>query len=74
MQRDYDSVCFLQAESKRSENVESNSEPPLEFKYYDKDEVDKQVQLWIEEDKKYPWKDAPPKVKVIIANQQIYTI
>ncbi|CAL9216076.1 unnamed protein product [Arabidopsis halleri] len=51
------------AESKRSENVESNSEPPLEFKYYDKDEVDKQVQLWIEEDKKYPWKDAPPKVK-----------
>ncbi|EFH69560.1 hypothetical protein ARALYDRAFT_889909 [Arabidopsis lyrata subsp. lyrata] len=52
------------AESKRSENVESNSEPPLEFKYYDKDEVDKQVQLWIEEDKKYPWKDAPPKVKV----------
>lgn len=33
--------------------------------------MDKQVQLWIEEDKKYPWKDAPPKVKVIIANQQI---
>ncbi|EOA39372.1 hypothetical protein CARUB_v10012439mg, partial [Capsella rubella] len=51
-------------QSKRSENVESNSEPPLEFKYYDRDEVDKQVQLWIDEDKKHPWVNPPPKVKV----------
>ncbi|CAA7036048.1 unnamed protein product [Microthlaspi erraticum] len=51
------------AESKRSENGKSNSEPPKDdFKYYDIAEVKRQIELWMAAEKKHPWYDAPPKV------------
>lgn len=60
-------VC-LQAESKRSENVESNSESKKDTNkreaYYDKAEAKKQGKLWRDAEKKKPWYDAPAKVKV----------
>jgi len=36
-------------------------------KYYDEDEWERQDKLWTAAEKKHPWKDAPPKVKVVIA-------
>ncbi|XP_010477663.1 PREDICTED: uncharacterized protein LOC104756732 isoform X1 [Camelina sativa] len=59
----------LKAESKKSENVESNSvseedsSNKREF-YYDKAEAKKQGKLWRDAQKKKPWYDAPGKVKV----------
>ncbi|XP_010498870.1 PREDICTED: uncharacterized protein LOC104776482 isoform X2 [Camelina sativa] len=59
-------------EPNRSENVESKSESETDNdndqdkmkKYYDEDEVERQVQLWVDAEKKHTWHDAPPKVKV----------
>ncbi|CAA7036041.1 unnamed protein product [Microthlaspi erraticum] len=60
-------------DSKRSENVESksvsegntNNNAPAEKKvYYDVNEQMKQDQLWHDAEKKHPWYDSPPKVKV----------
>ncbi|CAH2033731.1 unnamed protein product [Thlaspi arvense] len=64
------------AESKRSENVESksvsqdtNNAPTKEKNaYYDKDHEKQQDQLWHDAQKKHPWYDAPPKVKVTTKN------
>ncbi|CAA7036050.1 unnamed protein product [Microthlaspi erraticum] len=60
----------LKAESNRSENVKSTSEKDTNKKeiYYDKEEMNKQAQLWRDAEKKHPWYDAPPKVKVTTKN------
>ncbi|AEE30421.1 hypothetical protein (Domain of unknown function DUF220) [Arabidopsis thaliana] len=58
----------LKDESKRSENVDSNSATENDTNkrafYYDKAEAKKQGKLWRAAEKKKPWYDAPPKVKV----------
>jgi len=36
---------------------------------YDEEETKRQNELWKAAEKKHPWYDAPPKVKVTIANQ-----
>ncbi|XP_023644785.1 uncharacterized protein LOC17899853 isoform X2 [Capsella rubella] len=56
------------AESRRSENVETNSESEKdtnneEEPSYDEEEMMKQNELWKAAEKKHPWHDAPPKVK-----------
>ncbi|CAL9216072.1 unnamed protein product [Arabidopsis halleri] len=62
---------------KSSENVESKSvsemdNGPAKMKrYYDEDEWERQDQLWTAAEKKHPWKDAPPKVKVVITKKAI---
>ncbi|XP_024008030.1 uncharacterized protein LOC112084016 [Eutrema salsugineum] len=66
----------LKAEHKRSENVESkavsekdNTAPAKEENvYYDIDHVRKQDQLWHDAEKKHPWYDPPPIVKVTTEN------
>ncbi|CDY57836.1 BnaCnng32560D [Brassica napus] len=50
----------LKAKSKGSENVESK----LVKEHYDEKEERIQHILWHEEEKKHPWKNPPPKVKV----------
>ncbi|CAA7036049.1 unnamed protein product [Microthlaspi erraticum] len=56
------------AESRRSEDVKSNSESEKDTNnqeiYYDKSEAKKQGNLWRDAEKKKPWYDAPAKVKV----------
>ncbi|XP_023644792.1 uncharacterized protein LOC111832487 [Capsella rubella] len=55
---------------KRSENVESKSKmdnnngPAKPKKYFDEQEWERQDKLWTAAEKKHPWYDAPPKVKV----------
>ncbi|CAH8253339.1 unnamed protein product [Arabidopsis lyrata] len=64
------------AKPKITENVESKSESEMDTnddydkmkKYYDEEEMKKQDQLWIDAEKKHPWNDAPPKVKVTTKN------
>ncbi|KAF3504940.1 hypothetical protein F2Q69_00039987 [Brassica cretica] len=60
----------LKAESKRSENVDSEED---DFKhpdkiYYDLKEEQKQNDLWHEAEKKHPWHNASPKIKVTHEN------
>ncbi|XP_033135285.1 uncharacterized protein LOC103837396 isoform X2 [Brassica rapa] len=55
----------LKAESKRSENVDSEED---DFNYpdkvyYDLKEAQKQADLWHEAEKKHPWHNASPKIK-----------
>ncbi|CAH8253346.1 unnamed protein product [Arabidopsis lyrata] len=57
------------AESRRSENVKSNlvSEKDTnneEGLNYEEEEMKRQHELWKAAEKKHPWYDAPPKVKV----------
>ncbi|KAG7598093.1 hypothetical protein ISN44_As06g023890 [Arabidopsis suecica] len=56
------------AESKRSVDVNTNSVSEKDSNnqklHYDKEEMKNQTQLWIDAEKKQPWYDAPPKVKV----------
>ncbi|CAA7036047.1 unnamed protein product [Microthlaspi erraticum] len=52
----------LKAESGKSENVESTKVPPIDPRYYDQNEVNRQIKLWRDAEKKHPWTDAPPKV------------
>ncbi|KAG7598099.1 hypothetical protein ISN44_As06g023940 [Arabidopsis suecica] len=58
----------LKDESKRSENVDSNSVSEKDTNkrefYYDKAEAKKQGKLWRAAEKNKPWYDAPAKVKV----------
>ena len=67
---------LMQAESKRSENVESKSvsekdtnnnapsnKKKKEYVYDEKEEMRQHI-LWYEEEKKHPWHNPPPKVKV----------
>ena len=69
--------CLLmQAESKRSENGESksasekdtNNAPAKKKKkvviYYDEKEDRRQERLWHKAEKKHPWHNPPPKIKV----------
>ncbi|XP_019095154.1 PREDICTED: uncharacterized protein LOC109130226 [Camelina sativa] len=49
-----------QAESRRSEKDTNNEEEPS----YDEEEMKRQDELWKAAQKKHPWYDAPPKVKV----------
>ena len=37
-------------------------------KYYDLDELVRQVRLWMSENKKHPWHGEPAKVKVLAKN------
>ncbi|KAG2240045.1 hypothetical protein Bca52824_091165 [Brassica carinata] len=60
----------LKAESKRSENVDTEKD---QFKlpdkyYYDLNEELKQEDLWHEAEKKHPWHNASPKIKVTHEN------
>ncbi|CAG7860315.1 unnamed protein product [Brassica rapa] len=60
----------LKAESKRSENVDSEED---DFNYpdkvyYDLKEAQKQADLWHEAEKKHPWHNASPKIKVTHEN------
>ena len=66
---------FMQAESKRSENGESKSasekdtnnapaKKKEEVVYYDEKEDTRQEGLWHEAEKKHPWHNPPPKIKV----------
>ncbi|KAF8048919.1 hypothetical protein N665_2354s0005 [Sinapis alba] len=60
----------LKAESKRSENVDSEKD---NFKrpdkvYYDLNEEHRQEDLWREAEKKHPWHNASPKIKVTHEN------
>ncbi|CDY20855.1 BnaC05g26370D [Brassica napus] len=62
--------CFSSAESKRSENVDSEED---DFNYpdkvyYDLKEAQKQADLWHEAEKKHPWHNASPKIKVTHEN------
>ncbi|XP_010477654.1 PREDICTED: uncharacterized protein LOC104756725 [Camelina sativa] len=50
-------------ESERSENVESNSESEMDTNSTEDEEI-KQLNLWSNAEKKHPWYDPPPKVKV----------
>ncbi|CAN7050320.1 unnamed protein product [Brassica rapa subsp. trilocularis] len=54
--------------SKRSEDDKSKSESPKESNnmelYHDSEEEDKQIKLWNVAERKHPWYDPPPKVKV----------
>ncbi|XP_024008246.1 uncharacterized protein LOC112084063 [Eutrema salsugineum] len=62
----------LKAESTRSENVKSTSKSEKDSNnqelYYDKDEQLRQGKLWKDAEKKHPWYDAPPRVKVATKN------
>ncbi|KFK44444.1 hypothetical protein AALP_AA1G257200 [Arabis alpina] len=67
----------LNAESNRSQDVESKSvsdkasnKAPAKTRkeYYDNDEEERQDNLWHETEKKHPWYDAPPQVKVTKKN------
>ncbi|AAC98016.1 Similar to OBP32pep protein gb/U37698 from Arabidopsis thaliana [Arabidopsis thaliana] len=51
-------------ESKRSENVKSNSNTDMDTNNTEDDEEIKQLNLWSDAEKKHPWYDPPPKVKV----------
>ncbi|VYS47018.1 unnamed protein product [Arabidopsis thaliana] len=56
------------AESRRSENVKSNSVSEKDTNNeeglnYDEEETKRQNELWKAAEKKHPWYDAPPKVK-----------
>ncbi|KAL9307140.1 hypothetical protein AtEden1_Chr1g0026271 [Arabidopsis thaliana] len=55
-------------ESKRFVDVNTNSESEKDSNnqelVYDKEEMKKQYELWSASEKKHPWYDAPPKVKV----------
>ncbi|XP_056850948.1 uncharacterized protein LOC130500207 [Raphanus sativus] len=60
----------LKAEAKRSENVDSEED---DFKYPDKiyfdlNDEQKQLDLWHEAEKKHPWHNASPKIKVTHEN------
>ncbi|CAF2161692.1 unnamed protein product [Brassica napus] len=54
--------------SKRSEDDKSKSVSPKESNnmelYHDSEEEDKQIKLWNVAERKHPWYDPPPKVKV----------
>ncbi|AEE30411.1 OBP32pep protein, putative (Domain of unknown function DUF220) [Arabidopsis thaliana] len=50
-------------ESKRSENVKSNSNTDMDTNNTEDDEEIKQLNLWSDAEKKHPWYDPPPKVK-----------
>ncbi|XP_010477660.1 PREDICTED: uncharacterized protein LOC104756729 [Camelina sativa] len=55
------------AEAKTSANVNTNSVSEKDSNnqlYYDKEDMKKQYELWSVGEKKHPWYDAPPKVKV----------
>ncbi|KAL9857476.1 hypothetical protein AtNW77_Chr1g0026571 [Arabidopsis thaliana] len=54
--------CFYQVESKRSRNVKTKS--VSETYPENREELKKQLKLWRASDKKSPWYDYPPKVKV----------
>ncbi|CAH8387734.1 unnamed protein product [Eruca vesicaria subsp. sativa] len=65
-----ESQQLLKAESKRSKNVDSEED---NFKLPDKDyhdinETRKQDELWREAEKKHPWHNASPKIKVTHEN------
>ena len=67
---------FMQAGFKRSENVESKSasekdtnndhakKKKKDVVYYDYKELMRQRGLWYEAEKKHPWYDPPPKIRV----------
>ncbi|KAL0866692.1 hypothetical protein Bca101_045810 [Brassica carinata] len=55
---------LLEAESKRSKNVDSEDDFKFPAKiYYDLNEARKQQHLWREAEKKHPWHNASPKIK-----------
>ncbi|KAL0725138.1 hypothetical protein Bca4012_039737 [Brassica carinata] len=60
---------LLEAESKSSENVDSEDDFKFPAKiYYDLNETRKQQHLWREAEKKHPWHNASPKIKVTQKN------
>ncbi|XP_013596255.1 PREDICTED: uncharacterized protein LOC106304392 isoform X3 [Brassica oleracea var. oleracea] len=52
------------AESMEIDHVKSMPLYATDPKYYDLDELVRQVRLWMSENKKHPWHDEPAKVKV----------
>ncbi|KAG2320928.1 hypothetical protein Bca52824_014141 [Brassica carinata] len=52
------------AESMELDHVKSMPMFASDPKYYDLDELVRQVRLWMSENKKHPWHDEPAKVKV----------
>lgn len=60
----------------RSEDDKSKSVSPKESNnmelYHDSEEEDKQIKLWNVAERKHPWYDPPPKVKVRTIQQTKY--
>ncbi|XP_024008857.1 uncharacterized protein LOC18992603 [Eutrema salsugineum] len=54
---------LTKAESKKSENVNSKSASEINT-LEERDETKEQLRLWRDAEKRAPWHDAPPKVKV----------